>query len=103
AFDRGTDSVEAVVHAAKQRLRPILMTSLAFMSGVMPLALASGAGSGAQHAVGTGVVGGMLFSTFLAVFFVPVFFVVVLKRFKVKPVTMKVDEATADEPFASST
>jgi len=100
AFDRGTDSVEAVVHAAKQRLRPILMTSLAFMSGVMPLALASGAGSGAQHAVGTGVVGGMLASTFLAVFFVPVFFVVVMRRFKVQPVTMKVDETPADTPYA---
>jgi len=102
-FDHGHGLVESVVHAARQRLRPILMTSLAFMSGVLPLAISSGAGSGAQHAVGTGVIGGMLFSTFLAVFFVPVFFVVVLRRFKVKPVTMKVDEATADEPFASST
>jgi len=103
SFDHGTDLVEAVVHAAKQRLRPILMTSLAFMSGVMPLALASGAGSGAQHAVGTGVIGGMLFSTFLAVFFVPVFFVVVLRRFHVKPVEMKVDETPADVPYASAT
>jgi len=102
-FDHGADLVETVVHAAKQRLRPILMTSLAFMSGVMPLALSSGAGSGAQHAVGTGVIGGMLFSTFLAVFFVPVFFVVVLKRFHVKPVTMKVDETPADVPYASAT
>ncbi len=100
AFDRGTDVVEAVVHAARQRLRPILMTSLAFMSGVMPLALSSGAGSGAQHAVGTGVIGGMLASTFLAVFFVPVFFVVVLRRFHVKRTTMKVDETPADEPYA---
>jgi len=68
----------------------------------MPLALASGAGSGAQHAVGTGVIGGMLASTFLAVFFVPVFFVVILRRFKVQPVIMKVDEATADLPFSDS-
>ncbi len=103
AFDRGTDLVEAVVHSAKQRLRPIIMTSLAFMSGVLPLALASGAGSGAQHAVGTGVIGGMLASTFLAVFYVPVFFVVVLRRFKVKPVTMKVEETPADTPYASAT
>jgi multidrug efflux pump len=103
SFDHGMDVVEAVVHAAKQRLRPILMTSLAFMSGVLPLALASGAGSGAQHAVGTGVIGGMLFSTFLAVFFVPVFFVVVLRRFHVKPVTMKIDETPADVPYASAT
>jgi multidrug efflux pump len=103
AFDRGTDLVESVVHAAKQRLRPILMTSLAFMSGVLPLAISSGAGSGAQHAVGTGVIGGMLFSTFLAVFFVPVFFVVVLRRFHVKRVSMKVDETPADTPYASTT
>jgi len=103
AFDRGTDLVEAVVHAAKQRLRPILMTSLAFMSGVLPLALASGAGSGAQHAVGTGVIGGMLFGTLLAVFFVPVFFVVVLRRFHVSRVEMKVDETPADTPYASIT
>jgi multidrug efflux pump len=102
-FDRGEGLVESVVHAARQRLRPILMTSLAFMSGVLPLAISSGAGSGAQHAVGTGVIGGMLFSTFLAVFFVPVFFVVVLRRFKVKPVTMKVDETPADTPYASIT
>ena len=65
-FDRGMDLVEAVMHAARQRLRPIIMTSLAFMSGVLPLAIASGAGSGAQHAVGTGVIGGMLAATFLA-------------------------------------
>jgi multidrug efflux pump len=55
------------------------------MAGVLPLALAGGAGSGAQNAVGTGVIGGMLASTFLAVFFVPVFFVVVLRRFRVQP------------------
>jgi multidrug efflux pump len=101
-FDHGQDIVEAVMHAAKQRLRPILMTSLAFMAGVMPLAISSGAGSGAQHAVGTGVIGGMLASTILAVFFVPVFFVVILRYFKVKPVTMKVEEAQADLPFIDS-
>ena len=95
-FDHGMDIVESVMHAAKQRVRPIFMTSLAFMAGVLPLALSSGAGSGAQHAVGTGVIGGMLASTFLAVFFVPVFFVVILRYFKVKPVTMKVDETPAD-------
>ena len=78
-FDRGIGLVEAVIQATRQRLRPILMTSLAFMAGVLPLALAGGAGSGAQNAVGTGVIGGMLTSTFLAVFFVPVFFVVVLR------------------------
>jgi multidrug efflux pump len=102
-FDRGMELVESVMHAARQRLRPILMTSLAFVSGVLPLAISSGAGSGAQHAVGTGVIGGMLTSTFLAVFFVPVFFVVVLGYFHVNRTTMKVDEATADEPYASTT
>jgi multidrug efflux pump len=102
-FDHGMDIVESVMHAAKQRVRPIFMTSLAFMAGVLPLALSSGAGSGAQHAVGTGVIGGMLASTFLAVFFVPVFFVVILRYFKVKPVTMKVDETPADVPYAGAT
>jgi multidrug efflux pump len=101
-FDRGMELVESVVHAARQRLRPIIMTSLAFMCGVLPLAISSGAGSGAQHAVGTGVIGGMLAATFLAIFFVPVFFVVVLRKFKVQPTTMKVDETPADTPYASN-
>ena len=73
------------MQAARQRLRPIIMTSLAFMGGVLPLALATGAGSGAQNAVGTGVIGGMLASTFLAILYVPVFFVVVLRYFRVRP------------------
>jgi multidrug efflux pump len=102
-FDRGMDLFESVMHATRQRVRPILMTSLAFMAGVLPLAISSGAGSGAQHAVGTGVIGGMLASTFLAVFFVPVFFVVILRYFNVKPVTMKVDETPADVPYAGAT
>jgi multidrug efflux pump len=84
-YDGGMPLRDAVLQAARQRLRPILMTSLAFMFGVLPLALASGAGSGAQNAVGTGVIGGMLASTFLAIFFVPLFFVLVLRGFKVKP------------------
>jgi len=75
--EQGMELIEAAVHAAQQRLRPILMTSLAFMFGVLPLAISSGAGSGAQNAVGTGVVGGTLSATALGVFFVPVFFVVV--------------------------
>ncbi len=66
------------------RLRPILMTSLAFILGVMPLVISSGAGSGAQNAVGTGVLGGMLSATLLAIFFVPVFFVVVRQFFTKK-------------------
>jgi multidrug efflux pump len=80
--DRGMELVEATVHAARQRLRPILMTSLAFMLGVMPLAISSGAGSGGQNAIGTGVIGGMLSATVLAIFFVPVFFVATLKWLK---------------------
>jgi multidrug efflux pump len=82
--EKGMDLVEATVHAAHQRLRPIIMTSLAFALGVMPLAIASGAGSGGRIAIGTGVIGGMLSATILAIFFVPIFFVVVLRRFKPK-------------------
>ena len=73
--DQGMDLVEATVTAARQRLRPILMTSLAFMLGVLPLAIASGAGAGGRTAIGTGVIGGMLTATVLAIFLVPVFFV----------------------------
>jgi multidrug efflux pump len=67
----------AVVDAARLRLRPILMTSFAFILGVMPLAISSGAGANARHAIGTGVIGGMLFATFLGVLFIPIFYVVV--------------------------
>jgi multidrug efflux pump len=84
SFEQGKTLAEAAMHAARQRLRPILMTSLAFILGVMPLAVSSGAGSGGQNAIGTGVVGGMLSATLLAIFFVPVFFVLVLKLFRVK-------------------
>jgi multidrug efflux pump len=79
---QGKGLVEAVLEAAHLRFRPILMTSLAFILGVLPLALASGAGSASQRAIGTGVLGGMLSATTLAVFFVPVFFVVVRRVFK---------------------
>ena len=77
----GRGLIEATLEAARMRLRPILMTSLAFILGVMPLVISRGAGSGAQNAVGTGVMGGMLTATLLAIFFVPVFFVVVRGRF----------------------
>jgi multidrug efflux pump len=77
--DKGMELTEATVHAARQRLRPILMTSLAFMLGVLPLAISNGAGSGGQNAIGTGVIGGMLSATVLAIFFVPVFFVATVK------------------------
>ncbi|ELK1751042.1 efflux RND transporter permease subunit [Salmonella enterica] len=77
----GRGLIEATLETSRMRLRPILMTSLAFILGVMPLVISRGAGSGAQNAVGTGVMGGMLTATLLAIFFVPVFFVVVKRRF----------------------
>lgn len=77
----GKGLIEATLEAVRMRLRPILMTSLAFILGVMPLVISSGAGSGAQNAVGTGVMGGMVTATITAIFFVPVFFVVVRRRF----------------------
>ncbi|POT59244.1 hydrophobe/amphiphile efflux-1 family RND transporter [Citrobacter amalonaticus] len=83
----GKTPPEAAVEAAQMRLRPILMTSLAFILGVIPLAISNGAGSGAQNAVGTGVIGGMLAATVLAIYFVPLFFVLVenmLARFKTR-------------------
>ena len=80
--DAGMELIEATVTAARQRLRPILMTSLAFMLGVMPLAIATGAGAGGRTAIGTGVIGGMVTATVLAVFLVPVFFVAIRTWFK---------------------
>ncbi|MCF8496444.1 MAG: efflux RND transporter permease subunit, partial [Alphaproteobacteria bacterium] len=77
---------EAVSIAARQRFRPILMTSMAFMLGVTPLALATGAGAASQNAIGIAVMGGMLAATFLAIFFVPMFYVTVERLFhKEKP------------------
>ena len=78
---RGQGLVEATLHASRMRLRPILMTSMAFVFGVMPMALSTGAGSGSQHAVGTGVIGGMLSATILAIVFIPLFFVLIRRRF----------------------
>src|SRR3546814_19049588 len=78
----GMPLLEVSVTAARLRLRPILMTSLAFVFGVLPLAVASGAGSGGQNAIGRSVVGGMISATVLAIFFVPLFFVAVKKLFK---------------------
>jgi multidrug efflux pump len=80
----GAALLEATLDAARQRLRPILMTSLAFVAGVTPLAMASGAGSGAQNAVGIGVLGGMTAATVLGIFFVPLLFVAVRAAFKPK-------------------
>jgi multidrug efflux pump len=80
-LEHGMPLIEATMRAARDRLRPILMTSLAFGLGVLPLAIATGAGSGAQRAIGTGVLGGMIVGTGLGVIFIPLFFVVVEKLF----------------------
>jgi len=78
--EEGLSTAAAAVEAARLRFRPILMTSLAFIFGVLPLAVSTGAGAGARHSVGTGVVGGMLSATFLAIFFVPLFFKLISDR-----------------------
>jgi multidrug efflux pump len=83
--EAGQHVVDATLHAVHDRLRPILMTSLAFGLGVLPLAVATGAGAGAQRAIGTGVFGGMLAGTFLGIFFIPLFFVVVQRVFHSVP------------------
>ncbi|MCT7358479.1 efflux RND transporter permease subunit [Thalassolituus pacificus] len=77
--DQGKGVVEATLEAARMRLRPILMTSMAFILGVLPLAISTGAGAMSRQAIGTGVIGGMLAATFLAIFFVPLFYVLVMK------------------------
>lgn len=83
-MSQGMSLLEATLIASKQRLRPILMTSLAFTLGVVPLMLASGASDSTQHAIGTGVFGGMISGTLLAIFFVPVFFVVITRFIKTR-------------------
>ncbi|MHB1013226.1 MAG: efflux RND transporter permease subunit, partial [Desulfobacteria bacterium] len=82
--DAGGGLIEATLEGAKLRFRPIVMTSLAFGFGVLPLAIANGAGAGAQVAIGTGVLGGMITATFLAIFFIPLFFVGVVQLFQKK-------------------
>jgi len=84
--EEGMGLVEATLEGAKLRLRPIVMTSLAFGFGVLPLAMATGAGAGAQTAIGTGVLGGMVTATFLAIFFIPLFFVGVVQLFAKKKI-----------------
>ena len=83
-FNRGLSLMDAAEEAARQRLRPIIMTSLAFTLGVVPLAIATGAGSGAQNAIGIGVIGGVVAGTVLAVLFVPLFFVLILRMFRAR-------------------
>ena len=95
----GTSIVDATIEAATLRFRPIVMTSLAFIFGVVPLAIATGAASKSQQAIGTGVMGGMISATVLAVFFVPVFFVVVMRLFRRKDV-LAGETANAATPAA---
>jgi multidrug efflux pump len=91
---QGMDLAEAAVHACKMRIRPIIMTSLAFILGVVPLAIASGAGAASKHAIGTGVIGGMLSAMILAIFWIPLFYVLVTSRFGDK------NQAATTEPEA---
>ena len=83
--EQGKDLVESTLEACRLRFRPILMTSIAFILGVLPLAISTGAGANGRHAIGTGVMGGMITATVLAVFLIPVFFVVVRRIFPGKP------------------
>lgn len=85
AYVRGASLMDAAIEAARLRLRPIVMTSLAFVAGVMPLAVSTGAGANSRISIGTGVVGGTLTATVLAIFLVPLFFVLVRKLFKDRP------------------
>ncbi|MFA5122111.1 efflux RND transporter permease subunit [Zavarzinia sp.] len=98
--DAGKELVAATLEAVRLRLRPIVMTSLAFILGVMPLAIANGAGSGGQNAIGTGVMGGMIAATTLGIFFVPTFFVTVRRAFGRKPGKTVADTHSASAQLA---
>jgi multidrug efflux pump len=101
---KGLSIVESAVEGARMRLRPIVMTSLAFTAGAIPLALAAGAGSASRHSIGTGVIGGMVGATTLALFFVPLFYVLISQlseRFfppKTQPATPAAPVADAAAP-----
>ena len=97
----GMSLIDATLRAVHLRFRPILMTSIAFIFGVLPLVVSSGAGAASQHAIGTGVMGGMFTATLLAIFFVPVFFVVVRRRFKGSERQRRLYSHTADAPAAA--
>ncbi|WP_295797601.1 efflux RND transporter permease subunit [uncultured Microbulbifer sp.] len=97
-LEAGMELVQATMTAVRDRLRPIVMTSLAFGLGVLPLAIAAGAGSGAQQAIGTGVLGGMIVGTLLGIFFIPLFFVVVQRLFGGKRASAQEDVVFAESP-----
>jgi multidrug efflux pump len=84
-YEHGMSAVDAAIEAARLRFRPIIMTSMAFIGGVVPLVMATGAGAASRHSIGIGVFGGMLAATFLAIFFVPLFFVLIEKLTPVRP------------------
>ncbi|NRB22313.1 efflux RND transporter permease subunit [Shewanella sp.] len=94
-YEKGATLVDATLHAVRVRLRPILMTSMAFGLGVVPLAISTGVGSGSQNAIGTGVLGGMLSSTFIGIFFIPIFFVVVERLFSRRETKKAVEAETS--------
>jgi multidrug efflux pump len=99
-LEGGMPLLQATIAAARQRLRPIVMTSMAFILGVLPLAIATGAGAGGRVAIGTGVIGGMLTATLLAVFLVPVFFIGVLSLFRMKAPRTAMPSAALPAPGA---
>jgi multidrug efflux pump len=101
-FEKGSTLADAAVIAARERLRPILMTSLAFIFGTLPLAVATGAGAGAHIAIGVAVVCGMIGATIFAIYFVPVFFVAVLRLFRVKPATYAPEPGDRTEAVAAA-
>jgi multidrug efflux pump subunit AcrB len=94
-IEQGMGLIEATIQGARLRLRPIVMTSLAFGFGVLPLAVARGAGAGAQAAIGTSVLGGMITATFLAIFFIPLFFVIVVQALGRKMKSARQDPGSA--------
>jgi multidrug efflux pump len=97
---KGMSLYDATLEACRLRFRPILMTSIAFILGVLPLAISSGAGAQSRHAIGTGVIGGMLGATILAVFFIPVFFVVIRRYFPGKASPKQIDELrSSGDPY----
>jgi HAE1 family hydrophobic/amphiphilic exporter-1 len=88
-MEQGEGVIEAILGAVRVRFRPVVMTSLAFFSGVLPLAIATGAGAGAMNAIGTAVTGGMLSATLIDLLYIPLFFVVVYGLFHREPVKGK--------------
>jgi multidrug efflux pump len=98
-MEEGLSPAEAAIESARQRFRPIVMTSLAFILGVMPLAISTGAGSASRHSIGTGVIGGMIAATALAIIFVPLFFRLVTRTAEhgEKPAVQKPPAAQAAE------